>query len=734
MFVGASLVGSLLASLSISIGPGDHIHAISDRSTVAPLLLPALPSAPQNLQAVAGDGQVTLTWDPPSDDGGAPILLYTIYRGNSSGGESFLITVPLVTTYIDLTVSNGVLYFYQVSATNAVGEGPRSNEASATPNPPATAPGAPQGLGATAGDATIALAWSPPGSDGGSPITNYRIYRGNSSGGESFRTEIGNVLVYSDIGLANGMTYYYKVSAVNAVGEGAMSTEASATPTAPVMAPGAPRNLQATPGDGQVTLNWQAPSNDGGSPILLYTIYRGNSSGGESFLITVPLVTTYTDATVTNGVTYYYQVSATNAIGEGPRSSEVSATPNPPATPPGAPQGLSAVPGDATVSLIWAPPASNGGSPITNYKIYRGTTSGGETLRATIGNQLSYSDTGLTNGVTYYYEVSAVNAAGEGPRSIEASATPSAPPTPPSAPQGLGATAGDATVTLTWSAPSSNGGSPITNYKIYRGTSSNGETLKATIANVLTYSDPAVTNGVTYYYQVSAVNAAGEGPRSNEASATPSPPPPPNAPPTVDFTWTPTSGDTTTVFTFTATASDDHDPPNTIQVRWDWTGDGTWDTTWSTTKTASHTFSSPGSYTVVVQAKDSGGLTATQSHTIIVTAPPPPGDFSISASPTSLHIVCGSSGSSGITLTSLNGLSGTASLSASISSSGLVLFWPTVSVSPSSVTLPSGGTATSTLTVSTSALTTPGTYTVTVTATIGSISHSVDVTVLVTLT
>src|SRR5438309_2523296 len=214
----------------------------------------------------------------------------------------------------------------------------------------------------------------------------------------------------------------------------------------------------------------------------------------------------------------------------------------------------------------------------------------------------------------------------------------------------------------------------------------------------------------------------------------PPPPPPPNHPPSSDFSCSPTSCDTGTVFTFTATASDDHDPPNTIQVRWDWTGDGTWDTSWSATKTASHTFSSPGSYAVVVQAKDSGGLTATQSHTIIVTAPPPPGDFSISASPASLHIVCGSSGSSGITLTSLNGLSGTASLSASISSSGLVLFWPTVSVSPSSVTLPSGGTATSTLTVSTSALTTPGTYTVTVTATIGSITHSVDVTVLVTLT
>src|SRR5437773_1966076 len=521
MFVGASVVGSLLAGLSIQTGPGDHIQAISDRSTIAPLLLPTLPSAPQNLQAVGGNGQVTLTWDPPSDDGGAPILLYTIYRGNYSGGVSFLITVPLVTTYIDLTVSNGVTYYYQVSAPNAVGEGPLSNEASATPNPPATVPGAPQGLGATAGDATIALVWSPPGSDGGSPITNYKIYRGNSSGGESFFTEIGNILAYLDTGLTNGHAYYYKVSAVNAVGDGPLSNEASATPTAPATKPGAPRNLQATPGDGQVTLNWQPPSNDGGSPILLYTIYRGNSSGGESFLITVPLVTTYTDATVTNNVTYYYQVSATNAVGEGPRSSEVSATPNPPATVPGAPQGLSATPGDATVSLTWSPPSSNGGSPIAHYKIYRGTTSGGETPRATIGNVLTYSDTAVTNGVTYFYQVSALNNVGEGPRSSEASATPVAPPTVPGAPRDLGAVAGDATVALAWSSPSADGGSAITNYKVYRGTISGQLSLLATLPNVLSSTDSAVTNGQTYYYKVTAVNAVGEGPRSNEASGTP---------------------------------------------------------------------------------------------------------------------------------------------------------------------------------------------------------------------
>jgi len=553
MFVGASLVGSLLAGLSIQTGPGDHIQAISDRSTIAPLLLPTLPSAPQNLQAVGGNGQVTLTWDPPSDDGGAPILLYTIYRGNSSGGESFLITVPLVTTYIDLTVSNGVTYYYQVSATNAVGEGPLSNEASATPNPPATVPGAPQGLGATAGDATIALVWSPPGSDGGSPITNYKIYRGNSSGGESFFTEIGNILAYLDTGLTNGHTYYYKVSAVNAVGDGPLSNEASATPTAPATKPGAPRNLQATPGDGQVTLNWQPPSNDGGSPILLYTIYRGNSSGGESFLITVPLVLSYSDGGLTNGVTYYYKVSAVNNEGEGPKSNEASATPTAPATPPGAPQGLVATAGDATVTLTWSAPSSNGGSPITNYRIYRSTTGGGETPQATIGNVLTYSDTAVTNGVTYYYEVSALNNVGEGPRSSEASATPIAPTTAPGAPRDLGAVAGDATVALAWSSPSSDGGSAITNYKVYRGTISGQLSLLATLPNVLSYTDSAVTNGQTYYYKVTAVNAVGEGPRSNEASGTPtsgqtvpSPPRQLNATPgeaQVTLTWLAPSSD-----------------------------------------------------------------------------------------------------------------------------------------------------------------------------------------------
>src|SRR5437867_4601370 len=104
----------------------------------------------------------------------------------------------------------------------------------------------------------------------------------------------------------------------------------------------------------------------------------------------------------------------------------------------------------------------------------------------------------------------------------------------------------------------------------------------------------------------------------------PPPPPPANSPPTADFGWTPTSGDASTVFTFTAQVSDDRDPPSAIQVRWDWDGDETWDTSWSTTKTAEHSFASAGDHPVVVQAMDSGGLTASKSRVVSVTAVPPP--------------------------------------------------------------------------------------------------------------
>jgi predicted phage tail protein len=176
----------------------------------------------------------------------------------------------------------------------------------------------------------------------------------------------------------------------------------------------------------------------------------------------------------------------------------------------------SATGGASVVTLTWTAPADDGGAAISNYEVRRATSSGNEVLVATVGNVLTYTDSGLTNGQTYYYVVAAVNSAGAGVVSNERSAVPKAPP---SAPRSLVAKAKSGQVKLTWLAPISNGGAGITAYEVWRGTSSGGEVKIATVGNVLSFVDPAVSRRTTYYYRVRAVNGFGLiGAYSNEVS------------------------------------------------------------------------------------------------------------------------------------------------------------------------------------------------------------------------
>jgi hypothetical protein len=135
----------------------------------------------------------------------------------------------------------------------------------------------------------------------------------------------------------------------------------------------------------------------------------------------------FVDRGLTNGEMRFYEIAAVNAAGEGARSNEASATPR---TVPGQPIGLTAVAGNGEVTLSWTAPAEDGGSAVTGYEVYRGTFSGQLTLLATIGDVLTYLDTGLTNSQVYYYMASAVSAVGKGPASPVVSATPwNRPPT-----------------------------------------------------------------------------------------------------------------------------------------------------------------------------------------------------------------------------------------------------------------------------------------------------------------
>jgi hypothetical protein len=96
----------------------------------------------------------------------------------------------------------------------------------------------------------------------------------------------------------------------------------------------------------------------------------------------------------------------------------------------------------------------------------------------------------------------------------------SPPSEPPSEPQNLTASTNRPRgVTLSWSPPSSPGTSPVSGYRVYRGTASGDETMLTSVAGVTGYTDTATSKGTTYFYRVTAVSAAGEGPASNEAAA-----------------------------------------------------------------------------------------------------------------------------------------------------------------------------------------------------------------------
>ncbi|HKN23511.1 MAG TPA: glycoside hydrolase family 44 protein [Candidatus Acidoferrum sp.] len=279
----------------------------------------------------------------------------------------------------------------------------------------ATPPSSPSGLSATAGNAQVTLSWAVS-----STATSYNVKRSTTSGGPYTLVASAAATSYVDSSLTNGTKYFYVVSAVNSAGESANSAEVNATPTAPQTPPSTPTNLQATAGNAQVSLVWSASTG-----ATSYNVKRSTTSGGPYTKISSPTSATYTDSGLTNGTKYFYVVSALNAAGESANSAEVNATPIAPQSAPPTPTNLQATAGNAQVSLSWS--ASTG---ATSYNVKRSTTSGGPYTQIATPSTNSYTDTGLTNGTTYYYVVSAVNSSGQSANSAQTSATPQAIVTP----------------------------------------------------------------------------------------------------------------------------------------------------------------------------------------------------------------------------------------------------------------------------------------------------------------
>ncbi|MEW6697476.1 MAG: fibronectin type III domain-containing protein [Bacillota bacterium] len=359
------------------------------------------PDPPAGLAALAGNGQITLTWNPV-----AKAATYKVFRSEVTGGPYTQIAAGWDDTGFTVTgLTNGKKYYFVVKATNPAGDSTFSNQAGAAPGA-LTIPNAPTGLTAMAGDGLAVLSWNPVAGAAG-----YKVYQ--SSGGPYVQISAGEIRTsYTAVGLTNGTTYYFVVKAGNASGDSANSNEATATPAVP-LPPKAPTGLTAVAGSNQVTLSWNTVAGATG-----YKVYRAEVPGGPyTQIASGETQTTYTATGLIVGKTYYFVVKAGNASGDSEDSNEAAATPM--IQPPDPPTGLTAMAGNGSVTLNWNPATG-----ATGYKVYQ--SSGGPYAQITAGEtRTSFTAVGLTNGTTYYFVVKSSNPGGDSENSNQASATPS---------------------------------------------------------------------------------------------------------------------------------------------------------------------------------------------------------------------------------------------------------------------------------------------------------------------
>ena len=267
----------------------------------------------------------------------------------------------------------------------------------------------------------------------------------------------------------------------------------------PATVPGAPVIGTVTAGNGEATVSFTAPASSGGPAITSYTATCGAFTATGA---TAPLTVTG----LTNGVTYSCSVTATNVIGTGPASATANVTP---ATVPDAPILVGPVPGNAQATVLFAPPAFDGGSPITSFTATCGAFSASAAASPIVVG-------GLTNGTTYSCSVVAINAVGTSVASASMNVTPVAPIvlTAPGAPTLVSVAPGNAQAIVTFTPPASNGGSPITGY-----TASCGAFSASAAGSPITVA--GLANGTSYACSVTATNAIGTSIPSATMNVTP---------------------------------------------------------------------------------------------------------------------------------------------------------------------------------------------------------------------
>lgn len=375
-------------------------------------------AAPQSVTVTPGDDALTISWQPVTGATSYNVY-YSQTSGAGTGGTKVVVPAPTptlataaaTTTGVPVStnipnLTNGTLYYIAVTAVVSGNESAASSEVSLRP-------GVPANVTATGQDQRVLVTWVRV-----TGATGYTIYYATTSGQE--HPSSGSVTKVTAsasatsafvTGLNNGIVYYITVMATlpSTSAEGPDSAEVS-------VVAGVPTNVAVVPGETTFTLSWT-----GVSGATSYNIYRSSSPGvsatpGNLIGSAGSTISTYTVTGVSRGTSAYFVITAIyNGGSESSASAEVSAT-------AGVPPGVVAAAGDSSAMVSW--------SPVTgaqSYTIYYGTAAGvtpatGTAVAVSSGTAKTVS--GLTNGTTYYFVVTATFSDGEGPVSAEVHAMP----------------------------------------------------------------------------------------------------------------------------------------------------------------------------------------------------------------------------------------------------------------------------------------------------------------------
>ena len=475
----------------------------SSESSASTVFVPYTTSnAPGTVTPTAGTRSITATFSTPAFNGGSAVIEYRLTCTNTSTTVATnLVGYTSPITLSDLAAAKG--HTCTVAARNAAGWGVESTPtATVTPYDVADAPTNAQ---VTPSASLLSVSFTPGASNNGMAVTRYRATCASSNGG----VENEGFALTSPVtvgALTSGKLYTCTVAAENAAGWSAES--APSTTVTPYTVPSAPTSvtLALTRGTGSAFSVSATPGADNGRAI---TKFRASCTNVDTLALTTAESATLpvTVQNLTARSVYTCTVAAQNLAGW---SAESAASASMQAFPaPGTPLVPEVVADNTFVSVFWTPLATTDSTPISGYRVYK-TPSGGS---ATLGCQSPGADsnscdiTGLTNGVTYTFNLVAYYSDIEGDASSGVQATPR---TIPNAPTPVTATYGDSSVALTWAA-FFNGGSAVTDYLVEYST--NGGTTWVAFNDGV--SAPAsitvsgLTNGTSYVFRVAAVNVAG---------------------------------------------------------------------------------------------------------------------------------------------------------------------------------------------------------------------------------